>query len=331
MTDRTRVVQYGLGPIGAAVAAHTLDHAGLELVGGVDIDPAKVGKDVGTVIGAGRLLGFPVVQDLAGVLDHRDVDVVLHATGSYIEGVRAQILEILEAGLDVVSTAEELCFPWLAHPLHATEIDTAARVAGRTVLATGVNPGFIMDSVPLALTAVCQRVDHIAVRRVINGSTRRGPFQKKIGCGLTLEEFERKMEAGSMGHVGLLESMGMICDTLGWDLTDYQSHVTPVVAGKRIKTQHVELAPDQVKGLRQVARGRTDGEELVHLTFIAELEADDEGDTIRITGRPNLEMKLKGTNGDIATVAIVVNAIPRVRQAAPGLVTMRDVPVVTAS
>ncbi len=330
MTDKTRVVQYGLGPIGAAVAAHTLDRAALELVGGVDIDPAKVGKDVGTVIGAGRLLGFPVVQDLAGVLDHRDADVVLHATGSYIEGVRAQILETLAAGLDVVSTAEELSFPWLAHPLHAAEIDAAARDAGRTVLATGVNPGFIMDSLPLALTAVCQRVDHVAVRRAINASTRRGPFQKKIGCGLTLEEFERKMEAGSMGHVGLPESMGMIFDTLGWDLTDYQSHVTPVMTGKRIKTEHVEVAPDQVKGLRQVARGRTDGEELVHLTFIAELEADDEGDTIRITGRPNLEVKLKGTNGDIATVAIVVNAIPRVRQAAPGLLTMRDVPVVTA-
>jgi len=254
---------------------------------------------------------------------------VLHTTGSYFDLFGPQIVEILEAGLDVVSTAEELSFPWLAHPEEAAGIDAAAKRAGKTVLGTGVNPGFIMDSLPLTLTAICQRVDRVDVTRVINASTRRGPFQAKIGSGMTVGDFEARMAAGRMGHVGLPESIGMIFHTLGKKLARYESDVEPVVADRLVKTDYFEVPAGQVKGLKQVARAYTDGGEFVTLTFIAALDAEGEGDTIRITGKPNLEVKLRGTNGDIATVAIAVNAIRRAREAAPGLVTMRDLPIVT--
>jgi 4-hydroxy-tetrahydrodipicolinate reductase len=84
-----------------------------------------------------------------------------------------------------------------------------------------------------------------------------------------------------------------------------------------------------VRGLKQVARGYTDEGEFMTLTFIAALDQENDGDTIKITGKPDLKVKLKGTNGDIATVAIAVNAIRRVCEATPGLVTMRDLPIVT--
>ena len=323
------MIQYGLGPIGSAVARHVVERAGLELVGGVDIDPAKVGKDVGEVIGLGRPLGFAVTEKLTQVLTRTEADMVLHTTSSYFDLFRDQIIEILEAGLDIVSTAEELSFPWLAHPKEATEIDAAAKRAGKTVLATGVNPGFLMDSLPLNLTAICQQVDRIDVTRVINASTRRGPFQAKIGSGMTVDDFKAKMAAGRMGHVGLPESVGMVFHTLGKKLARYESRVEPVVADRLVKTDYFEVRSGQVKGLKQVARAYTDESEFITLTFIAALEAKDEGDTIKITGKPDLEVKLKGTNGDIATVAIVVNAIRRVKEAAPGLVTMRDLPIVT--
>jgi 4-hydroxy-tetrahydrodipicolinate reductase len=330
MTIDTRVIQYGLGPIGTAVARHVVERAGLELVGGVDVDPAKVGQDTGLAIGLDRSLGFPVTAGLAETLARTRADVVLHTTGSYLDQVKGQILEIVDAGLDIVSTAEELSFPWYGHPEAAAEIDAAAKRAGKTVLGTGVNPGFLMDALPLTLTAICQRVDHIAVTRVINASTRRGPFQAKIGAGMTVEAFDAKMAAGRMGHVGLPESMAMLFDTLGKKLVRYESGVEPMVADQHIKTDHVGVLPGQVVGLRQVARGYTDAGEFVKLTFVAALDAEDDGDTIRIIGRPDLEVKLNGTNGDIATVAIAVNAIRRVVEAAPGLVTMRDLPVVAA-
>ncbi|MBE9508087.1 MAG: dihydrodipicolinate reductase [Chloroflexi bacterium] len=329
MSDEIRAIQYGLGPIGSAAARHVVQRAGLELVGGVDLDPAKVGKDVGEVIGLGRPLGFEVAEKLAQVLAHTEADVVLHTTNSYFDLFKPQIIEILEAGLDIVSTSEELSFPWLAHPEEAAEIDAVAKRAGKTVLATGVNPGFIMDSLPLSLTAICQQVDRIDVTRIINASTRRGPFQAKIGSGMTVADFETRMAAGRMGHVGLPESVGMVFHTLGKKLARYESSIEPVVTDRLVKTDYFEVQPGQVRGLKQVARGYTDEGAFMTLTFVAALEAEDEGDTIKITGLPNLEVKLKGTNGDIATVAIAVNAIRRVKEAAPGLVTMRDLPIVT--
>lgn len=329
MSDKIRVVQYGLGPIGSAVARHVVERAGLELVGGIDIDPTKVGKDVGEVIGLDRSVGRTVVERLAQVLEKTEADVVLHTTSSYFDLFKRQIVEVLEAGLDVVSTSEELSFPWLTNPNEAAEIDAAAKKAGKTVLGTGVNPGFLMDSLPLNLTAICQRVDRVDVTRHMNASLRRGPFQAKIGSGMTVEAFNAKMAEGRMGHVGLPESVGMIFDTLGKKLVRYESSVEPVVADRRIQTDYFKVQPGQVRGLKQVARGYAKEGEFVTLTFIAALEEPVNQDTINITGVPDLEITLKGTNGDLATVAITVNAIRRVRQAAPGLVTMRELPIVT--
>jgi len=255
MSQKIRVIQYGLGPIGSAVARHVAERAGLELVGGVDVDPAKVGRDVGQVIGLGRPLGFPVVEKLAQALARTEAEAVIHTTSSYFDLFKAQIIEILEAGLDVVSTAEELSFPWLAHPQEAAEIDAVARRVGKSVLGTGVNPGFIMDTLPLFLTGICQRVDRVEVTRVINASTRRGPFQAKIGSGLTVQEFQARMATGRMGHVGLPESVGMFFHTLGKRLTRYESSVEPVVASRPVQTDYFTVQPGQVMGLKQVARG----------------------------------------------------------------------------
>ncbi len=331
MSEEIRIIQYGLGPIGSAVARHIVERPGLELVGGVDIAPAKIGQDVGNLIGLAQPLGFRVAATLAELLTQTEADLVMHTTSSYFDLFQAQIIEILEAGLNIVSTAEELSFPWLVHPEEAAEIDAVAKRVGKTVLGTGVNPGFLMDCLPLHLTAICQQVDHIEVTRVINASTRRGPFQTKIGSGMTVAEFEAKANTGRMGHVGLPESMDMVFDTLGKKLSHYEATIEPVVAERLTKTDYHEVQPGQAKGLKQVARGYTGAGEFMRLTFMAALDMPDDGDTIKISGQPDLEVKLKGTNGDVATVAIAVNAIRRVQAAPPGLVTMRDLPIVTIS
>ena len=329
MKEKTNVVVYGLGPIGSAAARLVAERRNLALVGGVDIDPAKVGKDVGEVIGLHRPLGFAVQNSLADVLAQTSVDVVLHTTSSYFDLFKPQILEILEAGLDIVSTSEELSFPWLSHADEAREIDAAAKRAGKTVLATGVNPGFLMDTLPLTLTAICQQVEHIEVRRCINASKRRGPFQAKIGSGMTVEQFRTKMAEGRMGHVGLPESAGMVLDTLGKRIVRFEQSVEPLVAEHPIRTPYFEVQPGYVRGLKQVAHAYSEEGEFLTLTFIAALENDEDQDTIHIKGRPDLTVTLQGTNGDLATVAIAVNAIRRVLEAPPGLLTMRDLPLVS--
>jgi len=329
MAERIRVLQYGLGPIGSAIARYVSQKPTLELVAGVDIDPAKVGKDLGEIIGLDKPLGVPAFGSLSDALSKADVDVVTHATSSYFPQFMDQMLEILGAGLDIVSTAEELSFPWIADPEEAAKIDAAAKRAGKTVLGTGVNPGFLMDSLVLNITAICQRVDHIAVTRRMNASFRRGPFQAKIGTGMSVDDFNVKMAEGHMGHVGLPQSIGMIFDTFGKKIERYESNVEPVVAKDPVKTDFFDVKPGQVRGLKQVASGYTKEGEFMALTFIAALGEPDDKDTIVIKGVPDLEVTLHGTNGDIATVAIIGNAVKRVKEAAPGLVTMRDLPIVT--
>lgn len=329
MRQNIRVIQYGLGPIGAATARLVHERAGLELVAGIDIDPAKVGKDVGSVIGLNEHLGFNVVESITDLGDKAQADLVLHTTSSYFPGFKHQILEILEAGFNIVSTSEELSFPWFANAGDAAEIDLAAKKAGKTILGTGVNPGFLMDSLPLTLTSICQRVDHVDVKRVINASTRRGPFQKKIGAGLSVEEFQTLISAGKMGHVGLIQSSGMVMHAFGKKLIHFETSVEPVVTQERKETDYLVALPGQVIGIKQLATACTETDEFISLTFVAALDADDEQDTITITGVPNLEVQLHGTNGDLATVAIAVNAIPHVIAAEPGLVTMPDLPILS--
>ena len=329
MTDAIRVIQYGLGPIGAATARLIDERDNLELVGAVDIDPAKIGKDAGELIGLDRALGIETKGKLAEV--GAEADVVVHTTNSYFDLFTDQVLEILEAGFDIVSTSEELSFPWTDNADEANIVDAAARKAGKTVLGTGVNPGFLMDSLPLFITSIAQRVDHIDVTRVINASKRRGPFQAKIGSGMTVDDFNSKMAEGRMGHVGLPESTAMLFDTLGKKLVRFENSVKPVVAEKPVKTEFFDVQPGQARGLHQTGHAYTDDGEFVSLTFRAALDEEPDGDTITVTGRPDLTVKLQGTNGDLATVAMAVNAIRRTKEADPGLVTMRDLPIVTVS
>jgi 4-hydroxy-tetrahydrodipicolinate reductase len=328
MIDIIRVIQYGLGPIGCATARLVDERDNLELVGAVDIDPAKIGRDVGQLIGLDKNLGIEAKGRLAEVA--ADADVVVHTTNSYFDLFADQVLEILEAGFDIVSTSEELFFPWTDDPDPAARVDAATREAGMTVLGTGVDPGFLMDSLPLFITSIAQRVDHIDVTRVINASKRRGPFQAKIGSGMMVEEFRSKMAEGRMGHVGLPESTAMLFDTLGKKLVRFENNVEPVVAEKPVKTEFFDVQPGQARGLHQTSRAYTDDGEFVSLTFRAALDGEPDGDTITVTGRPDLTVKLQGTNGDLATVAMAVNAIRSTKKAAPGLVTMRDLPIVTA-
>ena len=324
-----RVIQFGLGPIGCAAARLVAERQGLELVGAVDIDPDKIGKDISEVIGLKQPLGIPVTASIEEALRLQPADVALHMTSSYFDLFRDQVAALLQAGLDVVSTAEELSFPWHDNAGPASELDALAKEAGKSVLGTGVNPGFLMDTLPLVLSGICQQVEHVNVRRVINATERRGPFQAKIGSGMTVGAFMDKMEAGRMGHVGLPESVAMLFHTLGRELTHYADEVEPIVAERLIQTEHFTVQPGQVRGLKQVARASSPDGEFVVLTFIAALDSEEDGDIITLTGTPNLQVSLKGTNGDYSTVAIAINAIKRVFEAGPGVLTMKDIPPVT--
>jgi len=329
MKDRIRAVQFGCGPIGCAVARLVFQRPSIEMVGAVDIDPGKIGRDLGEVMGAGKNLGIPITADVEGLFAKTKVDLVFHQTSSSLRKVTPELIQLLGFGVDIVSTTEELAYPFTSQPELAAEIDRIARANRATVLGTGVNPGFVMDSWILFMTAVCQQVKKVKAVRVQDARTRRLPFQKKIGAGCTPEQFQKLVDAGTLRHVGLTESIAMIADGLGWRLDRIAESIEPVIAQGPVQSIYIAVKPGQACGVRQVGKGLKGTEEVITLEFEASLGAPESYDAVYIEGLPNMEVVTKGgTQGDIATAAIVVNAAHRVIEAGPGLLTMKDLPIV---
>jgi len=329
---RVKVVQYGCGPVGCGVVRYACQRADIKIVGAIDIDKSLVGRDLGEVAGVSNKLGVSISDDANAVLSQTKPDAAFLTTSSYPKIAYPQIEKCVKAGANVVSTCEELAYPYRKDPKIAAQIDRIARASKVTVLSTGVNPGFLMDTWPLFMTGVCQQVKRIRAVRVQNASPRRGPFQRKIGAGCTLEEFQKLVAEGTLKHVGLPESIAMLADGLGWELDDITESIEPIVARKQVKTDFVTVEPGQAAGVRQVGKGIRSGEDLVILEFAASVGGSESYDAVYISGTPDMEVVIKGgTHGDMATAAVVVNSVHRVIEAAPGLVTMKDLPVVSAT
>jgi len=332
--EKIRVVLYGLGAIGSSIAKFLLEKEGIEIVGAIDIAKDKVGKDLGEVLQTRKRVGVVISDDYRKVLSKACANVVIHATGSYLKDVYPQIAPLAEYGVNVISTCEELSYPYVVAPDLAKKLDGIGIKYGVTFLGTGINPGFLMDTLVITLTGLCQKIDKIKVERVMDAAKRRVPFQKKIGAGLPVDEFRKKIKDVTItGHVGLEQSIGMIASALRWELDKIQvDHVEPVVAKKDVESEAVKVKKGQVAGLRQLAHGMMKHKDVITLDFQAYIGAEDEHDSITIDGVPPIHQKITPcVHGDLATVAVVVNSIPKVMNAAPGLATMKDLPIPSAA
>jgi 2,4-diaminopentanoate dehydrogenase len=319
------VVFYGLGPIGAAVARQVATRKGFKIVGGIDVDSAKIGRDLGDVVGFGKKLSVRITNDAAGALKATKPDVVVLCTSSSLKKVMPQIEAVLKARVPIVSTTEELSYPVGKNRSLAKQIDTMAKKAKVAVLGTGVNPGFTMDALPIMLTGVCEQVDSVRVDRIQDARSRRLPFQQKIGSGLTNEQFQRKVADGSVRHVGLAESVSMIADALGWKLEKITDQIQPKIADATVESEYIAVDPGYVCGIVQDGIGWKGGKPVITLHMEAYLGAPESFDAVTIEGNPRIQQKISGgVHGDVATASITVNSIPKVLESPPGLRTMRD-------
>lgn len=331
MAERLSVIHFGLGAIGTELARAVASRRTMEIVGAVDVDPTKVGKDVGEIVDVGRRLGVQVTADLNKVLQDPAGKVVLHTTTSFMAEALAQIEPCIRAGKSVVSTCEQLSYPWLKYPKEAEEMDALAKAHGVTVVGTGVNPGFIMDLLPLTLTAPLVGVQRIKVTRIVDAAQRRLPLQRKVGAGLGREEFEDKATRRQLGHMGMEESVGLIAYGLGWKLDKVTAEIEPVIAQERQVTRFVDVLPGQVAGVHQFARGFKNSREVITLELWMYVGAKDTMDATYIEGKPTIEMKIAGgVHGDVATIAMVVNTALALKDARPGLLTVIDLPTIRA-
>jgi len=323
-----KVVHVGLGPIGAGVVRQVAERKGFRIVGAADIDPAKVGRDLGDIAHVGRALRVKISDDVRKTIKKAKPDAVVLCTSSSMKKVLPQMEEILKLKVPIVSTTEELAYPTKGNMKYARAIHQLAKKHKVAVLGTGVNPGFVMDALPIMLTGVCERVESVRVDRVQDARIRRLPFQQKIGAGLTREQFQAKVDDGSVRHVGLAESVSMIADAIGWKLDRISDEIQPKMASETVSSEFLAVDPGYVCGIVQDGTGFRNGMPVITLHMEAYLGAPESYDAVEIVGSPPLKMKLAGgVHGDIATASIVVNSLPKILDVPPGLHTMRDMPV----
>jgi hypothetical protein len=328
MNTTITVVQYGLGPIGVETVRAVLEKSArgrLKLVGAIDIDPAKVGKDVSEILGLPTPTGVRVSDHAEEVLRTTKPDLVLHTTSSFLEKIYPQLELCAQQGVHVISSSEELFFPFDRHPELSRRLDEVAKLHGTVILGTGVNPGFVMDTLALVATAVCNRVRALTMERVVDASKRRLPLQRKIGAGLSVQEFEEKKKTGTFGHIGLRESLLFVAHGLEWKLDTVHETLEPMIAEREVVTPYLTVRPQQVAGIHHRITGSISGKTVLTLDLKMYVGADNPHDAVLVDGDPPVDLVIRnGIFGDSATVAALLNAIPLVLQSSPGLKTMKD-------
>lgn len=325
---KIKVAQFGLGPIGLETLKLAATKPWAEIVGGIDIDPAKIGQDLGDLTGEKALRRRLVYGSLEELVACAKPDIIFHTAVSRFRDAFGQIEPMARLGISVVSSCEELLYPRLREPGLAAKLDAICKRSGSRVVGTGVNPGFVMDVLPVCLTGVSREVRAVHVQRVVNASTRRAPLQRKIGSGWPPARFRRLFKEGRAGHAGLKESLALIAHCLGWKATDIVETGKPVVADHDIRTRHLEVKKGQTCGLHQRAEAKVGGKVRLTLDLKMYLDAPNPHDAVQIEGEPPLDVIINGgVAGDQATVAALVNAARNLLRAPAGVLLMTDLPV----
>jgi hypothetical protein len=328
--ETIRVLFCGLGPIGLQAARLAACKPGIEVVGAVDVREDLVGRSFRDVLGGDASVAGTVTRDLAGALAASKPHVAIVTTSSHLPEVRDQLATIVSAGVNVVSATEELLYPPLHSPAVAEELDLLARENQATIIGTGINPGFIMDLLPTTLSGLCQDIERVEVVRIVDAAQRRAPLQAKVGATLSPEEFERRAEAGDIGHVGLIESIAFVASAFAWEIDRIEEELRPVVAEHVVESDYFAVQPGQVAGIRHSGRGYRGDHEYLSLRLEMYLGAQFPRDAVRIYGTPPIHLEIAGgVHGDLATCAALVNSVPGALAARPGLLSLRDVPVAT--
>lgn len=323
------VAHFGLGPIGLESVRLLAEKPWARIVGAIDIAPEKVGRSLKDLTGFDELADVQVNASADQLLERTTPDVVIHAAGSTAAQSLEQVEPFVRAGVSIISSCEELLLPQLKAPEAAERFDALCRESGARILGTGVNPGFVLDVLPVCATGVCRNVRTVYGQRVVNASKRRMPLQRKVGSGLDPDEFRQRFQQGRMGHAGFKESLGLIAHALGWGIdTPITETCEPVIADQHIRTDYFEVETGQTCGLHQRVTAEYDKGRRIELDLQMYLDAPEPHDTVQIDGDPPVTLTVPdGVAGDTATVATLVNAIPRLLTAAPGLRLSTELPL----
>lgn len=318
----------GMGPIGVSAARAVEDDPEMTLVGMVDVDPTKIGKNLDAIAGTGKGAGPLVVGTIAEAAKGAQVAIV--TTSSKFDRVVPTLRECLKHKLHVSSSCEEMSWPRYLHAKLSDEVDSEAKKAGVAMVGTGVNPGFVMDLLPVVLSSMVVHVTGVKVTRRLDASIRRRPLQEKVGATMAPDHFKGLAARGEIGHMGIRESVAMIAAGLGRTVEpgSVKTTLDPVIAEREVDSLMGRIKPGMVCGMRNTAHWS--GQNLtVDLDLVMAVGAKDPQDAVELAGPVPLKLVIHGaTPGDTATVASLINCAKILATVPPGLKTMLDLPPV---
>ena len=329
--SKIKVIMVGLGEMGKALC-QTLDKKeGVKIVGAVDINSGIIGKDLGEVCNLGKELGIRVEGDIKAVFSTVPADVGLYCTVTDVKELYDQVIPAFEARANVISTSEPLSFPWRKDPETSHKLDKQAKKYGVSILGTGTCPGLIPDVIPIVASAGCRDIKHIDVR-FFGDVVPYGPTVWK-GMGLGLEPEEYYKQLGKTVDIEFTEPPEMVAAALGWQLDEIKEENIAVVAEKDIRVGELFIKKGTVSGFSQTTRGYISGEEVItsHVDGWVCCDLPPFWVEVAIRGEPTVKMRYDLVHEDgWTTSTMLVNMIPKVINARPGLVTMKDLQLPSA-
>ncbi len=330
MKKRARVLQFGLGAMGSRMAEWVLNKKNLELVGAVVRSEEKFGRDISEAAGWKKKTGVKCYS--AEEAYKLKPDVMLHAAVSYVPEVWKQIKPAVESGINVITIAEEMGYPFVKYPRLCREIDNTAKKNNARILGSGINPGFMMDYLVLALSGILPDVNKIKVTRVVNFAPFGQAIQNNIGIGMKTDEFYDGVKNGKLPvHIGLPECIYMVAHAMGWKINNIIKETKkPVIADRNIKVPgYKSVTKGRVCGFDQVGVGYSNGKAKIILEELGRVDPKaDYKHTVYLYGKhTNLINTMNVPSGDLTTTAHAVNLIPAVLSCEPGLLTMLDLKV----
>jgi hypothetical protein len=326
-----KIIVYGVGAMGSNMVRLLQSKPRVQIVGAIDWDEKKIGRDLGELAGLGKKLGVKVSYPPGEVLGKTKADLVLHATTAFIAEAYDQILLAIDQRMNVVTICQELFFPLPKNAPKAKKIDGKARKKEVRVTAVGINPGFIMDIVPILCSVPCWTIESVFVRRVVDFSPYGPDEMRHIGANLTAEEFLAGTKQGTIGHIGLLETAAMVGNCLGFQLEELRQTKEPLVTQKGRQSRFITISPGRVCGFKQNVGGYSGGTKVLDFQLVGIVSPDREedglemGDYARINGVPSVDISIKeeiSQKGGLGTAAVAVNCIPKLMNTEPGFHTM---------
>ena len=327
---QTRVVLCGVGRVGRDVTRLLRARPGDRVVAAYSRNPHLQGQDLGVLAG-GTSLGVEITGDRSRALEP-NADILVIATTSFLRDVAPDIKAGIEQGLNVLCTAEEMAYPWLADATLAGEVDELAKRANVTVLGGGVNPGFLSDALVLTACSAAWDVAHIGLKRGVNISHFSGTVLRRLGVGFSKEEFEAGTEAGTIyGHIGFPQSIHLVANALGIRVESISKRFTPLLAQSDYALDHASVGKGTTAGFLQQVTAVAGGKPWFEAEFLGHIDPESIGatlaDQIDIGGQAPVHLALTpGLRPQPSVAALVANSLRRVIDARPGLVTVADLP-----